>query len=176
MSRRLLLWLLAAATVAVYLTLVLVFGQRVHDGSGGLPVFDLRMEGYSLEETKTFLSVLTPEAKATYLGAVALLDTLFPALFAATLYVALLGLLQPWFGKASRFVALVAVIPSALDLLENAAVARLLQAGPDGVTAEMVATASRWTMLKWPAYLILMLATLALALHGWWSRRRVRPA
>jgi hypothetical protein len=102
MSRRSLLWLLAAATPGVYLTLVLVFGQRVHDGSGGLPVFDLRMGGYSLEEAKAFLSVLTPEARTTYLGPVAWLDTIFPALLAATLYVALLGLLRPWTGDAAR--------------------------------------------------------------------------
>lgn len=176
MSRRLLFWLLAAATAAVYLTLVLGFGDRVHAGSGGLPVFDLRMNGYTLDEAKAFLSVLTPEAKAIYLGPVAWLDTIFPGLLAATLYVALLGLLQPWLGNGARFAALVPVIPTVLDWLENAAVARMLEAGTDGVTAEMVAAASRWTVLKWYAYLIVLGLTLLLALTAWWSRRKSRVA
>lgn len=176
MSQRLLFWLLLAATVAVYLTLVLVFGERVHAGSGGLPVFDLRMNGYTLEEAKAFLSVLTPEAKAIYLGPVAWLDTVLPALLAATLYVALLGLLRPWLGNGARVVALVPLIPTVLDWLENAAAARMVEAGADGVTAEMVAVASRWTVLKWYAYLIVMGATLLLALFAWWNRRRIRAA
>ncbi len=175
MTARLAFWFLLGATLVVYGTLVLVFGPRIHEASGGLPVFDLRVGGYTLEEAQAFLRALTPEGKATYLGPVGWLDTLFPGLFAATLYCALVVLLRPYLGASARLVGALALIPAVFDWLENAAVATMLNAGPDGVTADMVATASRWTVLKWWTDLPLMALVLVLAvLAGWrlWKRRR----
>lgn len=175
MTARLAFWFLAGATLVVYLFLVLVFGPRIHAATGGLPVFDLRLGGYTLEEARAFLAALTPEAAQIYLGPVGWLDTLFPGLFAATLYCALVVLLRPRLGGNARFVAALAAVPAIFDWLENAAVAAMVKAGPDGVTEQMAASASRWTVLKWWTELPLIAVTLVLAvIAGWrlWSGKR----
>ena len=58
--------------------------------------------------------------------------------------------------------AAVAVAGSLFDYLENHAVSVMLRAGPDGLTAEMVASASRWTVLKSAFSALAMTALLAL--------------
>jgi hypothetical protein len=170
MTARLAFWFLLGATLVVYAMLIFIFGPRLDAAAGGLPVFDLRVGGYTLEEAKAYLAALTPEGREIYLGPVRWIDTLFPGLLAATLYCALVVLLRPRLGGAARIVALVPIIPAAFDWLENAAVAAMLRAGADGVTAQMVETASRWTVLKWWTDIPVLLATLVLALLAAWRR------
>ena len=170
MTARLAFWFLLGATLVVYSFLIFIFGPRLDAAAGGLPVFDLRIGGYTFEEAKTYLAALTPEGRDIYLGPVRLIDTIFPGLLAATLYCALVVLLRPWLGSNARFVAILPIVPAIFDWLENAAVAAMLRAGADGVTPEMVETASRWTVVKWWTDIPVLLATLVLALVAAWRR------
>ncbi len=176
MTARLAFWVLLGATLVVYSFLIFIFGPRLADAAGGLPVFDLRIGGYTFEEAKAFLMALTSEGREIYLGPVRIIDTIFPGLLAATLYCALVVLLRPWLGNNARYVALLPIVPAVLDWLENAAVAALLRAGADGITPEMVATASRWTVLKWWTDIPVLLGTLILALMAGWRRWKARGA
>lgn len=175
MTVRLAFWFLAGATIVVYLFMVLLTLPYIQSQAGGLAPFDMRPLGYSFDEAKAFLSALTPEGKAYYLGPQHWLDLFFPGLIAATLYCALVVLLRPYMGGNGRFVAALAAFVAVFDWLENGAVAGMLNAGPEGVTADMVAAASRWTLLKSGVSAVVYTAVLVLALvAGWrlWKRRR----
>jgi hypothetical protein len=54
-------WLVVAATLGVYLVMVLWSIPRISAEAGGLPVFDLRPGGYTFEEARAFLAALSPE-------------------------------------------------------------------------------------------------------------------
>ncbi|MBX3532575.1 MAG: hypothetical protein KF849_18405 [Rhizobiaceae bacterium] len=175
MTARLAFWFLAGATIVVWLFMVLLTLPYIQQQAGGLAPFDLRPLGYSFDEAKAFLSALSPEGKAYYLGPQHWLDLFFPGLIAATLYCALVVLLRPYMGGSGRFVAAVAALVAIFDWLENSAVAAILNAGPDGVTADMVAAASRWTLLKSGVSTVVYTAVLVLAvIAGWrlWKRRQ----
>lgn len=175
MTARLAFWFLAGATLVVYLFMVLLTLPYIQGQAGGLAPFDLRPFGYSFDEAKAFLAALSPEGAAYYLGPQHWLDLVFPALIAATLYCALVVLLRPYMGGGGRFLAALAVFVAVFDWLENRAVAGLLKAGADGITADMVATASRWTALKSGVSTLVYAAVVVLAIiAGWrlWQRRR----
>jgi hypothetical protein len=175
MTARLAFWFLAGATIVVYLFMVLLTLPYIQQQAGGLAPFDMRPLGYSFDEAKAFLAALSPEGKAYYLGPQHWLDLFFPGLIAATLYCALVVLLRPYLGANGRFVAALAVFVAIFDWLENSAVAGMLNAGPDGITADMVAAASRWTLLKSGVSTVVYTAVLVLAIvAGWrlWKRRR----
>ena len=175
MTARLAFWFLAGATVVVYLFMVLLTLPYIQQQAGGLAPFDLRPWGYSFVEAKAFLAALSPEGRAYYLGPQHWLDLFFPGLIAATLYCALVVLLRPYLGANGRFVAALAILVAVFDWLENAAVATMLQAGADGITQEMAASASRWTVLKSTAHTVILTATLILAIVAavrLWKARR----
>lgn len=176
MTARLAFWFLAGATIVVYLFMALLTLPYIQGQAAGLAPFDLRPFGYSLDEAKAFLAALSPEGRAYYLGPQHWLDLVFPALAAATLYCALVVLLRPYLGGNGRFVAALAVLPAIFDWLENRAVAAMLNAGAEGVTHEMVAAASRWTVLKSAAHAIILTATLVLALAAAWRLWKARTA
>lgn len=79
------MWALPLATVAAYAVLVGWFGPQVQAAAGGLTPFDLRVTGYGLNEAQAFLSALTPEGRAIYLGPIRVDDMIFPMLFTLTL-------------------------------------------------------------------------------------------
>lgn len=175
MTARLAFWFLAGATAVVWLFMVLLTLPYIQQQAGGLAPFDLRPLGYSFDEAKAFLTALSPQGKAYYLGPQHWLDLFFPGLVAATLYCALVVLLRPYVGGNGRFVAALAAFVAVFDWLENSAVAAMLNAGPDGIAADAVAAASRWTVLKSATHTILLTATLLLAVvAGWrlWKQRR----
>ena len=163
MIARLAFWFLAGATIVIYLFMVLVTVPYIQGQAGGLAVFDARITGYAFEDAKAFLAALSAEGSAYYLGPQGWMDTVFPALFAATAYAALVVLLRPMLGGNGRFLAALAIVPAVLDWLENAAVAAMLRAGEAGLTPEMVVAASRWSVLKWFAYMVVIGALLVLA-------------
>ncbi len=172
---RVLFWLLAAATLAVYLAMVVWTLPAISAGAGGLAPFDLRPTGYTFDEAKAFLAALSPEAGALYRDVQHRLDLVFPGLLATTVYFAIAALLPKRLGRWRFLLPLPVALAAAFDWAENAAVSRMLVAGADGITPGMVAEASRWSVLKAAASTIAYTALLALLLRAGFrrlSRRR----
>lgn len=165
--RRAAFWALIAATVAVYLAMVLWTLPRITGEAGGLLPFDLRPTGYSFDDARAFLAALSPEGTSLYLGAQHSLDSAYPALLAATLFFAIL-MAAPRRPAVLRTVMAMTAVPGMMfDYLENGAVARMLNLGTAGLTPEAVAGASRWTVLKsgfTSLAMLLLLVLLALSL------------
>lgn len=166
---RTLFWFSFAAATALYLAMVFVTIPALTGMAGGLLPFDMRPGGYDLQAVQTYLAALGDEGRAYYLGVQQWLDLVFPGLMGLALILGgFLMMRSPWLWV---FVAVVLVAKSA-DYLENAAVAGMLEA--DALTADMVAEASRWTLVKTVgdtlAYVVFLLAA-ALAL---WRRMKGR--
>ena len=154
-------WALPLATLAVYVALLGYFAPMiVADAAGAVPL-DLRVMGYGLAEARAYLSALTPEGTALYLGPFRLTDTLLPILLTGTLCLPLRRRGQFWFLPALAY--------GLFDLAENLAVARLLHTGPE-VEAEAVALASGFTQAKFAALVVAVL----LALYALWQVWRTR--
>jgi hypothetical protein len=145
MRPALLFWLFLAATLGLYLVLVLWSLPRISAEAGGAVPFDLRPMGYSFEEAQGFLAALSAEGRAFYLGPQHQLDRIYPALLAATFTTGFVLLYR----RAALWVLVpLALGAMALDWLENMAVAELLRTDPGDLQPADVAVASRWSMLK----------------------------
>jgi hypothetical protein len=139
----------------------------VSDAAGGLVPFDMRPAGYSFAEAHEFLTALTTEGNRFYRDVQQTLDLFYPALLALTLFFAIAALapkvLASWRWVLASLAGLVAVF----DYLENHAIGGMLAVGAGGLTPEMVARASQWTVLKSGATMLPMAIVLAwLCLHG----------
>ena len=177
MSKRwALYWVLVAATLGVYLAMVLWTLPKLSAAAGGLAPFDLRPTGYSLAEARAFLAALGPGDVAFYRDTQHRLDAFYPALLAAVLAIGLYRLTRNWPRLARVAVVATAVLGGAFDYLENAAVAAMLRAGADGLTTELAGAASRWTMLKSAAATVALAALFTLLLTRLlsWARTRRR--
>ena len=161
-------WGLAAVTAVLWLVMAVLFWLRATPQ--GLVPFDFRVLGYDLEAARRYLEALSAKAAGFYLGSLQILDSVFPALFAATLAIALFWASAGLPRAARVLVAVVPIAGGATDYRENAAVAAMLVAGPEGLSAALVEAASRWTVVK---YLFYGLAVLLLA--GLLARRAGRP-
>lgn len=151
MSRaRAVFWGLAAVTAGLWLVMAVLFWRRA--APEGLLPFDFRVLGYDPEAARQYLEALPAEATAFYLGFLQTLDGVFPALFAATLAIALFRAARGLPRAARVLVAVVPIAGGAMDYRENAAVAAMLVAGPEGLTAALVEAASRWTVVKYVFY------------------------
>lgn len=153
MSRARRAYLVLLAIMAVDYAILVTWGSaRLGAQSGGLPPFDLRLTGYGLDAATFYLRALTPAGAAFYLGTIRLLDTVFPVTCTLALGVAIWHRgrgLATWFRGG---LSLLAPLYGALDLLENAATAGLLRAGPEAVTAAAVARASILTQAKFGVF------------------------
>lgn len=141
-----LLWLSLALMLAGLALIFLWSAPRID--AGGLALFDLRTEGYTFAEARAFLTALTPDGRAVYLGPQRVADTMFPVGFAGTMM-----LLCFWGAKRfSRPVAWAALLLPlayfAADMAENAAVAGLLRTDPANLMPAAVAHASNLTIWK----------------------------
>jgi hypothetical protein len=157
-------WILVAATLILYLVLVLWSLPIISAAAGGLVPFDLRPMGYSFENAKEFIDALSSDGMAFYLGTQHTLDLFYPAMMAAVLVIALWRLSRNWH-RTVRFVLVVFPIMGMLaDYLENSAVTRMLHAGVETITPEMVEISSRWTILKSGATAVAMVFVLGFLL------------
>lgn len=172
-SARGLFWLVFAATLGVYLVMLLWTLPAITAAAGGLVPFDLRPTGYSFDEARAFLAALTPEGTALYRTVQQRLDIAYPALLAATLVMAILLLAPAGLGRWRWFLAATALPGMVFDYLENAAVARMLDGGAAALTPEHAADASRWTLLK-SAFSTLAFAVLLALIVLWLVRRFMR--
>ena len=89
-----------------------------------------------------------PEGIDFYLSVQHTLDSIYPALLAATTFFAIVLIAPRRWGIWRFVIALIAVPGAVFDYLENAAVSAMIAAGPSGITEADVATASLWTALK----------------------------
>ena len=155
---RLIFWLMFAVMTGVYLVMVLWSIPQIVADAGGLLAFDMRPMGYSFDEAGAFLEALSDEGRLFYLNVQQMLDSAYPALFAVVMVMVMA--FTHLFRRLPRVLAIAFALAGAgFDYLENAAVAVMLRAG-DSVTETMVATASRWTVLKSGAVTLALVALL----------------
>ena len=143
--------------------------------AGGLPIPELHPAGYDLEDMRRFLSALTDAGRAAYLGPERLADTLFPIGLAGALGS---GICLVFRRRNPGLAAALALLPLAylvVDMMENAALARLLRGGAQALTPEAVARASALTVWKYRligASVIALLVGLALNIPKKTQERR----
>ncbi|MCB1501403.1 MAG: hypothetical protein KDK07_16725 [Bauldia sp.] len=170
-SRRIAFWVLLVVTAAVYALMVGWTLPLIEAQAGGLRPFDLQPIGYDYAEARAFLAALTPEGADVYLRVQHTLDSIYPALLAATLFFAI-GMLAPKaLGIWRWMIALIAIPGAVFDYLENAAVSAMIAAGPDGISDDQIATASLWTVLK-SAFTTIAIVVLLALLVVWVVQRR----
>jgi hypothetical protein len=170
-SRRIAFWILLVVTIAVYVVMVNWSLPLISEQANGLRPFDLKPIGYDYAEAKAFLAALTPEGADLYLRVQHTLDSLYPALLAATLFFAIVLIAPKSLGAWRWVIALIAIPGAVFDYLENAAVSAMIAAGPDGITEADVADASLWTVLKSAFTTIAFVVLLAFLVVWVFSRR-----
>lgn len=142
--------------LAVALFAVLVILSKGWLEPPGFTVFDGRFGGYDVEYARDYLAALSDSQTALYLGLFRWLDTAMPILLAVTLA----GVIWSQATGSQKIVrGIIALSPCvylALDLTENAAVAHLLQTGPQ-VSAGAILQASALTVGKWISLTLAML-------------------
>lgn len=163
---RILFWGLFSLTLATYAAMLGWSLPLIANAAGGLVPFDMRPGGYSFAEASAFLAALSADGAAFYRAVQQRLDLVYPGLLALTLYFAIAALLPRRIGGWCWVVAVIALPVGVFDYLENHAVAQMLDAGRSGLTPELVATASQWTVLKATASMVAMSVVLVLLL-GW---------
>lgn len=146
MVRQVLYGAVVAVTIGLYIAIVAWSAPRVAEAAGGLPIFDLRPGGYDLETARAFLAALSDEGRDFYLRVQLRLDRFYPPFMALTLAWATLRMAPA--GRYRGLAALPAILAAAFDHAENALVARMLHAGPGGLTEELVESASIATQVK----------------------------
>ncbi|MDA7430024.1 hypothetical protein PGB28_16280 [Primorskyibacter aestuariivivens] len=153
-------------TALIYGVMVAWSLPRIAVDTGGLRPFDLRPMGYDTAAARAFLDALSVEGRRFYLGTQHMLDAAYPPLLAVTLCLAAVLWLPR---RLILAVAVAALVGMAADLLENRAVAAMLSAAPVEATAEQIARASRFTIVKSGAT---TLAMMLLLIGGVWRWRR----
>jgi len=162
---RILFYFSLVAMLAVYSVMLFWSLPHLSAASGGEVMFDLRPGGYNFDQARAILQALGYEGSDFYLHVQHRLDKVYPALLAIVLIGSFWRLYPRIWAAGFSFLALLA---SGFDYLENAAVAIMLHAGPEGLSEAMVQSANRWTMLKSTAVSAALTALLAgLALAGW---------
>ena len=167
MSLKRAFWVVFAATVLVYCAMVLWSLPIIMGDAKGLMPFDLRPRGYTTDEARAFLSALSEDGRAHYLGVQHKLDTLYPGLMALTLTLAYL-LLFPT--KWAAGFSVLAGLGAVFDWSENSAVADLLRLGVEGIDEEVVSVAALFTMLK-SGFVTVALTILLVGVAGMMWRR-----
>ncbi len=163
--RRLYLGLLLALS-ATYLTMLLWSLPHLSRLASDALMFDLRPMGYSFKAADELIADLGEAGRHFYLTTQHRLDTLFPALELIVLIMSYFRLYSP---RVAWLVAPLAAAGVAFDFLENAAVGVMLRAG-EGLTPEMVLTASRYTQLKSVFVSVALTVLLFGALRLLWRR------
>lgn len=143
---RITFWPVIAATVAVYLVMVLWSLPKVADAAGGLAPFDLRPFGYSGIEARAFLAALSDEGHRFYAEVQHRLDLAYPALMAASLSLCFARLIG---SRAIRWTLIVIALGAmGADYAENVMVGRMLEFSSDSAPADLIARASAATVIK----------------------------
>lgn len=172
MSMNVLFWLVVVITLGVYATMLFWSIPTLSQDAGGLAIFDMRPGGYSFEEARAILTVLSPEGVSFYKSVQHRLDALYPALLAITLGWSILRLSPVSWGIWRWVLAATAVPGMLFDYWENADVSFMLDLGPDGITPAIVEAASLHSRIKAGASTVAM--TILVVLCVAWLIRRLR--
>lgn len=140
-------WLLVGTTGFVYLFIAVWSLPYLTGLTDGIRPFDMRMFGYSGEEARALLAVLDAEAEGFYINVHHFLDALYAPLFALSLCIGFWYLTPAWPLPLRVLLMVPPVLAGLADVMENASVTWLMRMD-DPPTDEMVAIASRWTVLK----------------------------
>ena len=140
--------------------------------SGNLRPFDLRPWGYTYQEALTLLAALGARGITFYRTVQLTLDTAFPLFESLATGWAILRLAPPRWGRWRLALALIVLPGMGFDYLENAAIARMLDLGPTGLNASLVARASQFSQMK--ALFVALAMSLLLALIALWGLRLFR--
>ncbi len=159
--------LLCLFTFGVFMAMSVWSLALIEAEAGGQPAFDLRFSGYALAEAQAFLTALSAEGRAMYLGPQAVLDTIYPPAAAVVLAIGAWVLTPGWPGWLRLVLVAVAACGMTADLMENSAVRALLQTGADQITVDQVARANMLTLAKSLCNTVSILVILGLlALRG----------
>lgn len=144
-------WFVFAAMLVSWLSMNIWTAPRIEEMAGGLHLLEMRFTGYSLDDVREFVAAIGDDGVGLYLGVQLWLDMIFPPLLGAVLFLCYRRLFHGLPGLIIGAFTLVYVV---VDYFENAAMAAMLRAGADGLTPEMAATASKWTITKWSIALV----------------------
>jgi hypothetical protein len=169
---RIAFWSVIAATLAVYLVMVIWSLPKVAEAAGGLVPFDLRPLGYSETEARAFLAALSDAGRRFYADVQHRLDLAYPALMAASLSLCFGRLIG---SRAIRW-TLIAVALGAMgaDYAENVMVGQMLEFPSDSAPADLIARASTATVVKSTLGAVAITAVLVavgVRIGGRWRRR-----
>lgn len=141
--------------ILAYLVMGVVLYDRVLPGADWYWPPDFHLTGYDANSIAPFLDALSGPARDSYARVLALYDSVF--IVTLVVWMALMG----WRGSGLRyFVVGLAVLYGLIDLAENAAILRVLDAG-DGLGG-FVAAAHHFTMAKFAS---LYLCGMVLVVH-----------
>lgn len=161
-------WILTAATLGVYLVMVLWTLPYIAQEANGARPFDLRPLGYSFDEARDFLSALSEQGRVFYLTVQHRLDIVYPVLMALWVTLTVRALTPTWSRVVHFGIALLAAASAIFDYVENARVAVLLSGA--AVTEDLVSAASQATVLKSAFGGALLCLTLVLLVLAAWRR------
>lgn len=145
MSRKIAYWIVFAAALAIYVTMVTWTLPGISADAQGLRPFDLRPLGYTPDEAREFLAVLGDKGRELYLGPQALLDLLYPLLLAIVLAGAVSALIADWRLRGVLFLFI--LVGMLADYTENSFVALMLEY-TEPVPDKLASYASRATEIK----------------------------
>lgn len=166
-----------AATAAALILYIVVLGVTMPHLSGladGRAMFDMRPFGYDFATAQDLLTRLGKPGADYYENIQHRVEFAFPILFAIALIFWLIVAARRWQGHGLPLssaglavMLLVAIIPNAADLGENAAVSALLAVGAKDITPQMVDVASTFTMAKYFFTAVALLILFILAVGPW---------
>ncbi len=137
-----------------------------------LDIFDLRTTGYSFNQARILLESLGPEGTAIYMGPQQVLDIFYPAFLTVSIILAMYILAPVHWGYRRNLLIFVPLPAMTLDYLENALIHLMLKLGPEGISEDMVAWASKSTVLKFQFYGVAVLVFALILAHWAWRKRR----
>ena len=145
MRNKLAYWVIFAATMAIYVTMLVWTLPGIAENAGGLVPFDMRPTGYTPDEARTFLDALNEDGRSLYLGPQHMLDLAYPILLAIVLAGAVAALIG---NRKLRGVLYLAILLGMLaDYSENTFVALMLEY-PVPVTDKLAGLANKATVVK----------------------------
>ncbi|WP_238367309.1 hypothetical protein [Mesobacterium pallidum] len=162
-------WAVFAASMVIYVTMTTWTLPTIEAEAGGLPAFDMRPTGYHIDAAREFLGALNDTGRALYTGPQRIMDLFYPGLLALSLWLGLWGLYRP---RVALPLCLAVLVGAVGDYTENHLVAGMLATPLDALTADQVARASTWTVVKSIGDTIGLTALLIGGLAAFWRRRR----
>lgn len=159
-------WFVAVWMVGLYVALIFWVAPQLANAASGLPLFDLRITGYSLAGAEQYFKALAPQGREIYLTLWYPLDMAF-LLFLSAFFTLSIRVLFPADKGFWRLVSVVLPLAYGVsDAVENLLVSAMFRVGVARLPEGLVLFASMMTQVKF-----LLFGTLAVLLAtGLWRR------